>query len=266
MKTPEHAILPTWNSIYQTPEYNEAIAQTGARIDVLTTQGGHKVYFNGTETLTAWEVDASVDMDTLDLPSDYAAMKLSEAGPYEAIAWAEDNIDDYYTSALFKHYPDAYFSQRFMRNVLKAQKAGVTLEVVETSSQIEKALDKFTPHEGRRDGLTVDAFRSTVKHLLDASVARAFVTTTPGSTELSGSSVVLLNDTQANMRYYTADRGLPYGHYLHHATIEHLFKETGLEIVDQSGISPPHETDPTFRGVTEFKRQVGGTVLRFTNV
>ena len=242
-----------WDSPYQTIAYAEGLAAVNVPVERHLTPAGDVYFTDGPAGSTAWELDAGVPLDTLQLV-DRVAYKM-RATPSESLV-----ADAYYTLALDP--ATTVVANRFMRNVRKARAAmpGARLEVAETGQQLTAVIDAFEAHEERRDGMARDEFGRRIRSLFYAGALLAYAMI-DGDT-VKGAACVLQSRTQTNLRYYTSDRATTVGHLLHLALIEDLLGDRGFAVVDLSGISPV-SGDIKLRGIDEFKHQLGGTVTVF---
>ena len=209
-------------------------------------------YFDCSSAIpTAWELSATT-------PVDLATLKGRAA--YRLCASSEQRNDSYYTLALGAL--DHRFTNRFMRNVKKAKAAMplASLELAETDRQLQQALAQFADHPDRRDNIALPDFTRRVKALGEAGAMLTYALLNDG--EVIATTCALTSSTQANMRYYTAERTNQAGHLILYSVIEELFANRALDIVDLSGISPV-SGDKKMNGIDEFKYQIGGSVLEF---
>jgi hypothetical protein len=240
-----------WESPYQTPAYYEGLLQAGVPMEKLETPQG-VIYFDCSSAIpTAWELSATT-------PVDLATLKGRAA--YRLCASSEQRNDSYYTLALGAL--DPRFSNRFMRNVKKAKAAMplASLELAETDRQLQQALAQFADHPDRRDNIAQPDFTRRVKALGEAGAMLTYALLNDG--EVIATACALTSSTQANMRYYTAERINQAGHLNIYRVVEELFANRALDIVDLSGISPV-SGDKKMNGIDEFKYQIGGSVLEF---
>lgn len=253
-----------WHSPYQDTRFNEAAGVAGFNTAVLKADGGQPIFFHGSERLTAWEISPNLGCSFLDHSDNYQIYQLHSEIDEARPSPDDYNETDYYTLVLDQN--DLRFTNRFMRNVNKASGSLYGLVEAETNPQINTAIKSIEPYPERYGKIEIDRFASLIKALARTGILKCFVLKKPSSKTLAGTSFVLLNEEQANLRYYSAARESNAGHLLHYKVINHLFEELSVHIVDQSGVSPPQEIDPVLRGITEFKRQVGGRVLRFSQI
>lgn len=247
--------IEKWESPYQTLAYANALAASDFTVSERTAPGGQAVYFYGDRPeQVAWEVGPHIEVEGLGISEDQYVYR-----PAQLVD--EPSPDDYYTRALSA--AEVGFSNRFMRNVQRAHRAypAVALESAVTRRQQSELVAAFDPYPERRDDISPDRFGNAVSSLIGAGAMEAYAMKSPRSKELLGAMCVLRSDTQANLRYYTAQRAECAGHLLHYLTIDRLLGN-GAEIVDLSGISP-HSDDPQLKGIDTFKGQIRSEVVRF---
>ena len=241
-----------WKSPYQSEAYWNALSHENLEFTSVPQADGSSVYFDHSVPVpTAWEVSSNHD---LVLPDDESVVyQLCDSLP-------SGSSDSYYTLALSS--TDARFDNRYIRQVKKARSlfANPILRLAETDAQIETALAQFDNCPERRDGIPMSSFKRRITALTNASLLLSYVLY--DQDEPLGVSFVLKTDTQANLRYYSAVRDKNAGHLLHFLSIEDLFSQQGIEVVDLSGISP-YSDDQKMRGIDEFKHQIGGACVEF---
>jgi hypothetical protein len=243
-----------WDSPYQTASYHAGLLAAGIDAELLETASG-PVYFDGSgDVPTAWELSSTVSLSTDQLRG-RAAFRLCSIPSLET-----PDAHSYYTRVVSA--ADSRFASRFMRNVRKARQAlpQARLEIAETEEQIQKVLAAFDAHPDRRDAMSTAEFSHRILSLLESGSLTAYALV-EGSNVL-GSACVLRSPTQANLRYYTAERRGNAGHLLHYEVISQLFEHEAVDIVDLSGISPTTK-DSKLKGIDEFKQQIGGTIVEF---
>lgn len=246
-------MIERWNSPYQTSVYAEGLEAAGVPVEVLNTPDGNIYFSDGPDAKTAWELDSRFCLDALDHTGRaiYRHRKTISVSP---------DIDAYYTLAL--NLEDINVANRFMRNVRKARAdmPNSRLEIAETEHQLTAIINSFGAYEERRDGIAMDEFTRRIKSLSEAGALLAYALI--DGDVMKGAVCVLKSQTQANLRYYTSERGDGAGHLLHYSVIENLFANRGLDVVDLSGISPSSD-DKKLKGIDEFKQQLGGTIIEF---
>lgn len=241
-----------WLSPYQDDRFLEAARSTGFNTEKIDLSDGSLRFFSYPgEQLTAWEVDDTVAI-TEPIPDKYRVYQRTRNPTVES--------DTYSTIALSQNAPR--FSQRFLRNTKKAElilsdEAFKELDI----SDLALVTAEFQEPE-RRDNLDPATFNSFVHNLAEVGLLRCFILDTPQTDGFCAASLVIANDHQANLRFYTANREINgTGHLLQKKVINHLFKD-GLKIVDQSGYTP-NTTDQKLQGINDFKQQIGGSIVTF---
>lgn len=243
----------SWSSPYQSQAYWDALSNEDVPYTTLTYEDGNKIFFDlSVDTPTAWEV-AHDDEEEYRIPEGYAAYQLCD--PAENM-----HEDSYYTLALTKG--DVRFNKRYLRQVKKAyiNINNPNIQLAETSSQLRAAVSMFDEHPEHRDNLPTEVFRRRITALGGAGVLLAYVLRE--NEQPLGVSFALRTDAQVNLRYYSAARHMGAGHLLHYMSIEDMFTNQNIEVVDLSGVSP-HSSDEKMRGIDEFKNQIGGTLVEF---
>lgn len=251
-----------WSSPYQDSRFHDGIRKAGLQTEVLITKNGDPIFFYGEDNqLVAWEVDCEFNPN--DIPDGHKIYKyIHENGNTNS-----DNDtaqrDNYQTIALMNDQPR--FGKRFKRNVIKAQNYNIptSLKEVVSPDQINIALSQFISNPERRDNIEMEKFTNIVQNLAQTGILRCFVLNNETNDKIVGTAAVLINDTQANLRYYSADKNNNEGHILHYLLINHLFNALSMDIVDLSGYSSSNETDKKLLGINEFKKQIGGSIINF---
>jgi hypothetical protein len=258
----------SWHSPYQTKAYFEACQFAGVECEQITEGKNQYFFYKQGDQYIAWELCEDPIIST-PIPNGYGYFKLNDKQLYEDIEWVNGSYSTLIsTMDTFRVTNDGIpksFSPRFIRSLKKSFNAGLQHSLAETDQQVLEALQLFQNYPDRIDGQSFDHFHSFVKSLLMMDAAEINVVYMElEETDVVGSAVVLKAPSQVNMRYYSALR-IPSnpGHFLHHSVIAHYINKPEIQVVDQSGVSSPNETDPKLKDISEFKLQTSQDTVQF---
>ena len=252
--------ITSWNSPYQTEKFSIGIKNAGFETAKAEDCDGNAIYYYGNnDNLIAWEVSSKIDLNTAKPPTNSKIYQFDgNITQYDIGNYSED----YFTIALEDRANR--FNKRFMRNVNSIKNnETLILEEASTFSDVDLALKKFIPYPERRDGIDIDRYSRIIHSLAEVGIMQCFILRDLTTNSIHGASMVLLSDSQANLRWYSADREKNYGHLLHYLVINRLFNECSKNIVDQSGISSSVTSNNKMAGIDSFKNQTGGSLIRF---
>lgn len=258
-----------WNTPYQTTKYFESAKAFGLSPDVYKGTNELPIYFyKKGGRMIAWEVSPERIPHSISLPGNWELYSLLQISDTNNFSWPPYEEPNYFTAFSTRKTLMTKLRNNFARNIKQAQSLGLRLEMPETTSQINQALKLFINHEGSRDGFSYVDFNAWVKVLLDNNAAYIHSLISPTYEprySVVATAVILRSSTQVNLRYYSAIRkpqGI--GHLLHQSLIDMYLSTQEIDIVDQSGIAHPNETNRTLLGINRFKLQTNPLIAQFT--